>query len=76
MSGDELSVMIRAIRYEAEGVLSFELEPLPGNALPDFAPGAHIDVHLPNGLMRQAAMPNGRRGSGRKPNGASLSIRF
>jgi vanillate O-demethylase ferredoxin subunit len=63
MSTAELSVMIRVIRYEAEGVLSFELTSVSGQALPDFAPGAHIDVHLPGGLVRQYSLiqaSNGR----------------
>jgi ferredoxin-NADP reductase len=62
MSAAELSVMIRAIRYEAEGVLSFELTPVSGVGLPDFAPGAHIDVHLPGGLMRQYSLTNASNG--------------
>jgi ferredoxin-NADP reductase/nitrite reductase/ring-hydroxylating ferredoxin subunit len=42
----------------AEGIAGFELKPLSG-LLPTFQPGAHIDVHLPNGLIRQYSITNG-----------------
>ena len=42
----------------AEGVAAFQLEPLEG-VLPTFQAGAHIDVHLPNGLIRQYSITNG-----------------
>jgi len=42
----------------AAGVAAFELAPIDG-VLPTFQPGAHIDVHLPNGLVRQYSITNG-----------------
>ena len=42
----------------AEGIAGFELRPLNGLP-PTFQPGAHIDVHLPNGLVRQYSIVNG-----------------
>ena len=42
----------------AEGIAAFELEPVTGE-LPSFQPGAHLDVHLPNGLVRQYSLTNG-----------------
>ena len=42
----------------AAGVAAFELAPIKGE-LPSFQPGAHIDVHLPNGLVRQYSLTNG-----------------
>ena len=42
----------------AEGVAAFELAPVSGQ-LPSFQPGAHVDVHLPNGLVRQYSLTNG-----------------
>ena len=42
----------------AEGVSAFDLEPIKG-VLPTFQPGAHIDVHMPNGLIRQYSLTNG-----------------
>lgn len=41
-----------------EGVAGFELRPVKG-ILPTFQPGAHIDVHLPNGAVRQYSIANG-----------------
>src|SRR5690606_38326746 len=41
----------------AEGIAGFELRPLAGT-LPTFQPGAHIDVHLPNGEIRQYSITN------------------
>lgn len=56
------AVWVRAVRIEADGVRSFELCPVDGT-LPDVAPGAHIDVHLPNGLVRQYSLTAGSNAS-------------
>ena len=53
-----LRVQVRRKWSTAEGVAAFELVPLQG-VLPTFQPGAHIDVHLPNGLIRQYSITNG-----------------
>ena len=42
----------------AEGITAFELKPIKG-LLPTFQPGAHIDVHMPNGDIRQYSIING-----------------
>ncbi len=42
----------------AEGIAAFELTSI-GEPLPTFQPGAHIDLHLPNGLVRQYSLTNG-----------------
>ncbi|VTZ59474.1 Rieske 2Fe-2S domain-containing protein [Sinorhizobium medicae] len=42
----------------ADGIAAFELRPVQG-LLPTFQPGAHIDVHMPNGLIRQYSITNG-----------------
>jgi ferredoxin-NADP reductase/nitrite reductase/ring-hydroxylating ferredoxin subunit len=47
----------------ADGIAAFELRPLNG-LLPSFQPGAHIDVHLPNGQIRQYSLINGPGESG------------
>ncbi|GAN78843.1 PDR/VanB family oxidoreductase [Acidocella aminolytica] len=44
-----------AVRDEAVGVRSFTLSRMEG-ALPPFTAGAHVDVHLPNGLVRQYSL--------------------
>ncbi len=54
-----LQVRIRAMRYEAQGVMSVELAPLaPDAPLAPFTAGAHIDLHLPNGLIRSYSLLN------------------
>lgn len=53
-----LSLMVRQIRFEAIGINSYELVDPKGAALPAFDAGAHIDVHLPNGLIRQYSLSN------------------
>jgi vanillate O-demethylase ferredoxin subunit len=49
---------VRLVRkaLEAEGICSFELAAADGAALPAFAAGAHIDVHLPGGPVRQYSL--------------------
>ena len=49
----------------AEGIVRFELESATGETLPGFDPGAHIDVRLPNGLIRQYSL-SGSPGGGRR----------
>ena len=41
----------------AAEIAAFRLETI-GTPLPDFDAGAHIDVHLPNGLVRQYSLTN------------------
>lgn len=42
----------------AEGIMGFELRAADGGVLPPFAAGAHLDVYLPNGLVRQYSLCN------------------
>ncbi|MEI9412717.1 2Fe-2S iron-sulfur cluster-binding protein [Mesorhizobium salmacidum] len=42
----------------ADGIAGFELRPIKG-LLPTFQPGAHIDIHMPNGEIRQYSITNG-----------------
>lgn len=53
----ELRVTVAKKWQTSEGVMAFRLEPLAGT-LPTFQPGAHIDVHLPNGMVRQYSITN------------------
>lgn len=59
-SGRSAPLRVRVARKwtTATDIAGFELEPLTGS-LPAFQPGAHIDVHLPNGLVRQYSLTNG-----------------
>ena len=56
--GNTLVVVVKRKWSSADGVIGFELAPRDGH-LPTFQPGAHIDVHLPNGLIRQYSITNG-----------------
>ncbi|HKY81453.1 MAG TPA: PDR/VanB family oxidoreductase [Sphingobium sp.] len=50
---------IVAIELAAEDILSFTLRPME-TTLPDrIDPGSHVDVHLPNGMMRSYSLSNG-----------------
>ncbi len=51
-----MQVRLRALVWEAPGVLSLELTAPDGSALPPFEPGAHIDVKLPDGTLRQYSL--------------------
>ncbi|MFM9924457.1 PDR/VanB family oxidoreductase [Variovorax sp. H27-G14] len=53
-----LDVRLHAVRLEAEGVHSYELRSLPGQALPPFSAGAHVDLHLSNGMTRSYSLAN------------------
>ncbi|WP_300681642.1 PDR/VanB family oxidoreductase [Nocardioides sp.] len=56
----DLAVTIVAITEEAEGVRSLQLARSDGAELPAWFPGAHIDVVLPSGRLRQYSL-NGLR---------------
>ena len=56
---DTLQVRVKTITWEADGILSFELWPMPPRKeLPAFTAGAHVDVHLPNGVLRSYSLLN------------------
>lgn len=52
-----LRVKVEKIQDTANAIKSVELVPL-SDQLPTFHAGAHIDVHLPNGLVRQYSLTN------------------
>ena len=56
--GGLLRVRVARKRSVGERIVSLELESINGQ-LPTFQPGAHIDVHLPNALVRQYSLVNG-----------------
>jgi ferredoxin-NADP reductase/nitrite reductase/ring-hydroxylating ferredoxin subunit len=56
--GNTMPVVVKRKWTSADGVIGFELAARDGH-LPTFQPGAHIDVHLPNGLIRQYSITNG-----------------
>ncbi|MHA1570422.1 MAG: ferredoxin reductase, partial [Alphaproteobacteria bacterium] len=52
----DLQVTIREIRRETSEIRSFVLEPKPGQTLPPFEAGAHIDVCPVPGTIRQYSL--------------------
>lgn len=58
--GRQATLRVRVTRKWAAGadIVGLELEGLAG-PLPTFQPGAHLDLHLPNGLVRQYSITNG-----------------
>jgi ferredoxin-NADP reductase len=60
----QLKVRARALRFEAEDVISIELAALDGQLLPEFTAGAHVDVLLPNGVSRSYSLVNSQNDRG------------
>lgn len=52
----DLDVIVREIRRETSEIASFVLEAKPGETLPPFEPGAHIDVTPVPGFIRQYSL--------------------
>ena len=57
---EELPIRVRVARRrrEAEGIITLELVSVGGNPLPVFSAGAHIDVEVAPGLIRQYSLCN------------------
>ncbi len=55
---DAFKVRVKAITNEALGINSYDLRMPNGGELPTFTAGAHIDLHLPNGLIRSYSLVN------------------
>ena len=51
-----VEVEVSGRRIVGNGVLEVELRPVDGSPWPGHGPGAHVDVHLPNGLIRQYSL--------------------
>lgn len=58
MSDSMLDVRIASIADESPRVRSFALEAAGPEPLPPFTPGAHIDCHLPDGVVRSYSLLN------------------
>ena len=67
MSANEIEVRVARMTCEAVDINAYELEAVGPEALPVFEAGSHVDVHLPNGLVRQYSLCGGPRhlGEGR-----------
>lgn len=58
MTGKRLTLRIKTISYEADGILSLDLRGADGEPLPLFAAGAHIDLHLSDDIVRSYSLIN------------------
>ncbi|NIE66913.1 PDR/VanB family oxidoreductase [Burkholderia sp. Ax-1719] len=58
IDAETLDVRVKQIRYEGKGINSYELTSPCGEQLPPFDAGAHIDIHLKNGIVRQYSLCN------------------
>ncbi|WP_342710690.1 PDR/VanB family oxidoreductase [Bradyrhizobium sp. B124] len=54
-------VLVKRIGYEAERINSYELIARTGGELTPFTAGSHIDLHLPNGMIRSYSLVNDQR---------------
>ena len=58
MKNKLLDVRVLSVRYEAEDINAYELVDPDGGELPPFTAGAHIDLHLRDGRIRQYSLAN------------------
>jgi ferredoxin-NADP reductase len=58
MADGNMQVRVKRISYEAENINSYELMALAGGDLVAFTAGCHIDLHLPNGMIRSYSLLN------------------
>lgn len=59
MATTTLQALVFQMRHEASGIISVELRPTtPASAFPVAAAGAHVDLHLGNGLVRSYSLIN------------------
>ncbi len=57
-STETIQARVISITREAEGINSYELQDRAGRELVPFTAGAHVDLHLPNGLIRSYSLVN------------------
>lgn len=57
-NSQQIAARVQSMRFEAKGIVSVELVSPAGEQLPAFAAGAHIDLHLPNGVVRSYSLWN------------------
>lgn len=57
-NSQQITVRVQSMRFEAQGIVSVELVSPQGEELPGFSAGSHIDLHLPNGVVRSYSLWN------------------
>jgi len=56
---NSLKAFVHTLRFEADDIISIELFPVRGaDPFPAFEAGSHIDLHLPNGMVRSYSLLN------------------
>lgn len=60
-----LNGFVHTLRFEAEDIISIELRPVNEGEFPAFDAGSHVDVHLPNGMVRSYSLLNAPQEQGR-----------
>jgi tetrachlorobenzoquinone reductase len=53
-----MRLRVKTATWEAPNIVSYDLRPVEGGELPAFSAGAHIDLTLPNGLIRSYSLVN------------------
>jgi ferredoxin-NADP reductase len=61
MTDGVTQVRVKRISFEAESINSYELISPDGGDLPPFTAGSHIDLHLPNGMIRSYSLVNDQK---------------
>ncbi len=61
MTEQTIKARVQRIEWAADGILEVEFRRADGGALPAFTAGAHIDLHLPIGLLRNYSLLNDSR---------------
>ena len=56
LKNEIIATKLVGIRFGARNINLYEFEALDGRSLPSVTPGSHIDLHLPNGLVRQYSL--------------------
>jgi len=69
---ERLDLRVRTARYESATVNSYELVRPDGGPLPQYSAGAHVDLHLPNGLVRSYSLCGDERAPDRYVIGVGL----
>jgi vanillate O-demethylase ferredoxin subunit len=58
MNTSSLTVRVTRKWMEAQGICAIEMMAVPGQVLPSFSAGSHIDVHVPGGFIRPYSLCN------------------
>ncbi|HLY87783.1 MAG TPA: PDR/VanB family oxidoreductase [Acetobacteraceae bacterium] len=61
MSEGLIDFRVKRISFEVDGINSYELISPTGRDLDPFTAGGHIDLHLPNGMIRSYSLVNDQR---------------